>query len=131
MILLLDVNVLVALAHQGHADHERVSRWYAALREGEVTLATCSVCELGFVRVSVQSGLEASVPDAVETLTGLIASNRIAFRRLADELGAADLPASVKGPKQVTDGHLSVLARHHGGRLATLDRGIPGAFFIP
>jgi toxin-antitoxin system PIN domain toxin len=131
VILLLDVNVLVALAHQAHADHERVSRWFASLREGEVTLATCSICELGFVRVSVQSGLESSVPEAVDTLKGLIASSRIPFRRLADELGATDLPPSVKGPKQITDGHLSALARHHGGRLATLDRGIPGARLIP
>ena len=130
MTLLLDVNVLVALAHEGHAEHQRVSAWYASLSDDGVTLATCSICELGFVRVSVQAGLESSIPEAVDTLTGLMASSRIPFRRLADELGAADLPPYARSPKQVTDGHLAVLARRHGGRLVTLDRGIPGAFLI-
>lgn len=130
MILLLDVNVLVALAHQGHAEHDRVSAWYARLPKKGAVLATCSLSELGFVRVSVQAGLEASIPEAVDTLTGLVASSRILFRRLADDLGAADLPPYVKGPRQVADSHLLVLARKHGAQLATLDRGIPGACII-
>jgi hypothetical protein len=129
--LLLDVNVLLALAYQDHTDHDRVSRWYAALPRESVTLATSSICELGFVRVSVQVGLEASVPAAADTLNGLFASSPIPFMRLSDDLGASDLPAYVKGPKQVTDGHLLGLARKHGGQLASLDRGIPGAFPIP
>lgn len=131
MIYLLDVNVLVALAHQGHAEHQRVSSWYASLPGEGISLATCSLCELGFVRVSVQTGLESAVPDAVETLVGLLGSSRIPFRRLSDDLGAADLPPYVKGPKQVTDGLLVVLARKHGALLATLDRGLPGAHFVP
>jgi toxin-antitoxin system PIN domain toxin len=131
MTFLLDVNVLVALAHQGHAEHVRVSAWYASLATKGTTLATCSICELGFVRVSVQTGLEASVPEAVDTLEELMASSRIPFRRLSDDRGAADLPAQVQGPKQVTDGHLTGLARQHGARLATLDRGSSGACFIP
>ena len=131
MRLLLDVNVPLALAYQDHTDHDRVSRWYAALPREGVTLATSSICELGFVRVSVQVGLEASVPAAADTLNGLFASSPIPFMRLSDDLGASDLPAYVKGPKQVTDGHLLGLARKHGGQLASLDRGIPGAFPIP
>lgn len=131
MKLLLDVNVLLALAYQDHTDHDRVSLWYAALPREGVTLATSSICELGFVRVSVQVGLEASIPAAADTLNGLFASSPIPFVRLSDDLGASDLPAYVKGPKQVTDGHLLGLARKHGGQLASLDRGIPGAFPIP
>jgi toxin-antitoxin system PIN domain toxin len=129
--LLLDVNVLVALAHEGHVEHGRVSRWYASLHTPESRLATCSITELGFVRVSLQTGLEASVSEAVETLAGMIASSRLPFVRLTDELGAADLPNYVKGPKQVTDGHLLSLAQRHKGRLVTLDRGIPGGLAIP
>lgn len=131
MKLLLDVNVLVALAYQDHVEHERVSRWYAALPREGVTLATSSICELGFVRVSVQTGLEGSVPEATDTLKGLIVSSEVPFVRLSDDLGASDLPAYVKGPRQVTDGHLLGLARKHGGQLASLDRGIPGALAIP
>jgi len=128
---LLDVNVLVALAHEGHTEHRRVSRWYASQPAVESRLATCSITELGFVRVSLQTGLEASVSEAVETLSGMIASSRIPFVRLPDELGAADLPSYVKGPKQVTDGHLLSLAQRHKGSLVTLDRGIPGGMVIP
>jgi toxin-antitoxin system PIN domain toxin len=131
VILLLDVNVLVALAHEGHAEHRRVSRWYASLQNPGIQLATCSITELGFVRVSVQTGLEESVPEAVDTLTSMVASSRIPFLRIADDLGATDLPAHVRGPKQVTDGHLLALARRHKGSLVTLDRGIPGGVTIP
>jgi hypothetical protein len=80
--------------------------------------------------VSFQAGLEASIPEAVETLTGLVASSRLPFERLSDDLGAADLPPSVRGPKQITDGHLLVLARKHGAQLATLDRAVPGAVIV-
>lgn len=131
MILLLDVNVLVALAHEGHAEHRRVSRWYASLQAPGTQLATCSITELGFVRVSVQTGLEESVPEAVDTLNGMVASSRLPFLRVVDDLGATDLPAHVKGPKQVTDGHLLALAQRHKGSLVTLDRGIPGGVTIP
>jgi predicted nucleic acid-binding protein len=127
---LLDVNLLIALAYEGHAEHPRASAWYASLPKKDVILATCSICELGFVRVSFQAGLEASIPEAVETLTGLVASSRLPFERLSDDLGAADLPPSVRGPKQITDGHLLVLARKHGAQLATLDRAIPGAVIV-
>jgi hypothetical protein len=37
----------------------------------------------------------------------------------------------VKTVKQTTDGHLAQLAKANGAILATLDRGIPGAFHIP
>lgn len=130
MILLLDVNVLVALAHQGHAEHERVSRWYAEQSASEVTLATCSITELGFVRVSVQAGFEGDVREAIETFGGLRESSRLAFRRLVDDLGVETLPAYVKAARQVTDGHLLSLAERHGGKLVTLDRGIRGADVI-
>jgi predicted nucleic acid-binding protein len=48
-----------------------------------------------------------------------------------DDSDAAMLPAWVKGPKQIMDGHLAALAKRHGARLATLDNGTPGAFVIP
>lgn len=46
-------------------------------------------------------------------------------RSWPDDLGydAVDLLAAV-GPRQVTDVYLAGLARAHGGRLATLDRGL-------
>jgi hypothetical protein len=48
----------------------------------------------------------------------------------ADDHDASHLPAWVKTPKQLTDGHLLKLASANGGVLATLDGKIPGAYLI-
>jgi hypothetical protein len=50
---------------------------------------------------------------------------------LHDGNDIAALPVWVKTPAQTTDGHLLQLAKTNGAILATLDRGIPGAFLIP
>jgi len=50
---------------------------------------------------------------------------------MADDHGAAHLPARVKMPKQIADGRLSELARAAGAILATLDEKIPAAYVIP
>jgi uncharacterized protein len=128
---LLDVNALIALAHQGHAEHARVIRWFASLIGSEARLATCAITEVGFVRVSIQAGFENTAPDASETLRGLKNSSRIPMDLVTDALGADHLPPYVLGAKQVTDGHLLELAAANSMQLATLDKGIPGAFLIP
>ncbi|MGA9542767.1 MAG: hypothetical protein WBQ85_04320 [Candidatus Sulfotelmatobacter sp.] len=53
MIYLLDVNALVALGFVNHEFHDRVVSWIRA--QNSPTLATCSITELGFVRVLVQA----------------------------------------------------------------------------
>ena len=50
---------------------------------------------------------------------------------IPDANDLAALPTWVKTPLQVTDGHLAELAKTNGAVLATLDKGIPGAFVIP
>jgi predicted nucleic acid-binding protein len=130
MTWLLDVNALIALGHGGHVDHERVHRWFASLFGSSAEIATCAITELGFVRVSVQAGYEEDVPAAVETLLGLKDRSPIPFRLIPDPLGVDRLPTYVTGPKQITDGHLMELATESSMRLATLDKGIPGAFLI-
>jgi hypothetical protein len=57
-------------------------------------------------------------------------SSKVRFELVPDDLGAAHLPALVKTPQLVTDGHLVELARKHSLQLVTLDRGIPGSLFI-
>ena len=130
MNCLLDVNALVALAHQNHADHLRLIHWYASLIGSETTLATCAITELGFVRVSIKAGFENDAPSAMETLRGLKESSRIPFKLLPDSLGADRLPSYVTGAKQITDGHLLELAAEFSMELATLDKSIPGALRI-
>ena len=56
MRYLLDVNALVALGFLQHEFHERVAAWVrASVVKGSVEMATCSITELGFVRVLVQA----------------------------------------------------------------------------
>jgi predicted nucleic acid-binding protein len=56
MKYLLDVNALVALGFLQHEFHGRVARWVHGLTtRGIPELATCSITELGFIRVLVQA----------------------------------------------------------------------------
>ncbi len=80
------------------------------------------------MRVGLQVGVFPDLPTARRTLGALLSSKR--FNLLPDDVGVAKLPKYVKGPKQITDGHLLALAERHGARLATLDRGIPDAELI-
>lgn len=128
---LLDVNALVALAHQGHAEHPRLILWFASQIGSGAKLGTCSITEIGFVRVSIQAGFERDASEAADTLEGLKKSSRIPFEFLVDPLGTNRLPSWVSGAKQVTDGHLLELAKECSMQLATLDKGIPQAYLIP
>lgn len=130
MRYLLDVNVLLALGHTGHALHTKAIAWYASVLKSATGLHTCSITELGFVRVSVVTGLQSDITSAKQALDALKTSSKVRFELLPDDLSASQLPDFVKKPRTVTDGHLLELARKHAVRLVTLDRGIPGAFYI-
>ena len=128
---LLDVNALVALGFKEHEFFARVAGWFQGLRLGEHELATCTITELGFVRVLALPQYGLSVEESKASLLQLKSSSRIGFAFVVDALDASRLPGWVKTPKQVTDGHLVQLAKANGVVLATLDRNIPGAFVIP
>jgi len=130
MKYLFDVNVLLALAHQNHADHSKAGLWLQSVVPVAREFMTCSMTELGFVRVSIQAGLEPDIASAQQTLEALKQSSHIPFVLVPDALGAARLPRYVKASAQLTDGHLLELAKQIGARLATLDKGIPGALVV-
>lgn len=128
---LLDVNALIAALFTGHEDHARVARWVAGLPESD-GLATCSITELGFVRVlNLAPQFQVPVRDAVKAAERFRRWRKRPVVFLPDSRGAGDLPDWVRGGRQVTDGHLLGLAQAHGAQLATLDEGIPGAVVIP
>ena len=124
---LLDVNVLLALAHAAHPHHGMATGWFGARGTAD-RFCTCSITEIGFLRVSLQARLDVDLAAAQVTLAGLISSPL--FSRLNDSLGGASLPAYVKKPADITDGHLLALAAHHGAKLVTFDAGIPGALAL-
>ena len=134
MTYLLDVNALVALGFFQHEFHERMAGWVRAsvAKKGTFELATCSITELGFIRVLAQAPQYGfTVWQARDLLLRLKSANVLTFRFLPDDHDISRLPAWVKTAKQTTDGHLAQLARAKSALLATLDRRIPGALLIP
>ena len=130
MTYLLDVNALVALGFAQHEFHDRVARWVR--KQHLSTLATCSITELGFVRVLVQApayGL--TVAQARTLLLRIKQAGTPKFTFIPDDQDISHLPTWVRAAKQITDGHLAKLAAARGAVLATLDARIPGAYLIP
>jgi toxin-antitoxin system PIN domain toxin len=115
---LADGNVLVALTVMDHIHHEHALQWFETT---EPALATCPITEGTLLRFLMRMGRNAA--DAVEVLEAIRAQEWHRF--WPDELPyeAAQL-GGVIGHRQVTDAYLVALARHHGGRVATLDKGL-------
>jgi len=133
MRYLLDVNALVALGLLQHEFHERVARWVHTLASTEASeLMTCSITELGFVRVLAQAPQYGfTVAHARALLLRLKRGKTLRFVFIPDDHGVSHIPAWVKTARQTTDGHLAELARARAAILATLDGRIPGAYVIP
>jgi predicted nucleic acid-binding protein len=129
MKYLLDVNALVALGFRRHSFHKRVATWVAG--ERSTKFASCSITELGFVRVLSQvSAYGLTVTHARELLLQMKAGSTPFLTFLQDDHDISHLPSWVEASKQTTDGHLAHLAAANGAILATFDRRVPGAFLI-
>jgi len=133
MRYLLDVNALIALGIDHHVFHPRVENWLTSLASNSVPkLGTCSITELGFVRIASQvSAYSITLDQARTLLKQLKKSKSYNFRFIGDNNDISRLPAWVKLSKQSTDGHLFQLAKSNRAVLATFDEGIPDAFVIP
>lgn len=117
-VVLADGNLLVALTVEDHVHHGAALRWFDDV---ESDLATCPITEGTLLRFLMREGW--SAPDSVSVLDAMRETGWHRF-------WPADLPYDVRqlggviGHRQVTDAYLVALARHHGGRLATFDRGL-------
>lgn len=133
MRYLLDVNALIALGITRHQFHDRVTTWLSSLAaDGIPKLATCSITELGFVRIVSQvSAYNVTLEQAKTQLSRLKEVDRYDITFLPDGNDVSKLPTWVSTSKQTTDGHLVGLATRQKCLLATLDEGIPDAFVIP
>jgi len=133
MKYLLDVNALLAFGIREHEFHERVASWISELSSRKtLELATCSITELGFVRIIAQTPrYRFTAPEARTLLLQIKARHAEVFAFIPDDHDVSLIPSWVRYPKQITDGHLVQLAKSNGAVFATLDRRIPGAFLIP
>lgn len=118
MTVLLDANVLIALAVEDHVHHAAAERWFAG-HDG--LFASCPSTQGSLLRVLVRGGRDGG--SAVVAVTRLLDHERHEF--WPDELPYRRVRMSgVVGHRQVTDAYLADLARAHNGRLVTFDAGL-------
>ena len=124
---LLDINILTALLWPAHEHHEVAHAWFGG--RADAPWATCSLTQLGFVRIVSNPAFSRDALSPVEALA-LLAEN-IAHPRHEFWTDSLQLPTAVKGMearlqgfKQLTDAYLLAVAHRQRGVLATFDRGL-------
>jgi toxin-antitoxin system PIN domain toxin len=128
-LLLLDVNVLLALAWPNHQFHVAALR---ALQSRRSRWATCALTQLGFIRLS-------SNPAAIPTAKGPGEAAALLEAMVADPLhvyleslpcpvakGCREAFARILGSRQVTDAYLLTLARRNRAIFVTFDTKLEG-----
>ena len=118
-VYLLDSNVLIALATPEHSLNARAAAWF----RGHHRFATCPVTEGALFRFHLRAGVDATAESAKLLLGAISALPRHEF--WPDDASYLDMPTTgVVGHKQVTDAYLVLLARKHGGSVATMDQAL-------
>ncbi|MBI5087222.1 MAG: PIN domain-containing protein [Acidobacteria bacterium] len=118
-VYLLDANVLIALATPEHSLNARAAAWFL---EGH-RFATCPITQGALVRFHLRAGVEATAESARVLLKSISSLPKHEF--WPDDVSYLDMPtAGIVGHRQVTDAYLVLLARKHGGTLATFDQGL-------
>ena len=122
--MLLDVNVLLALAWPNHQFHHQARRWFIDRAPSEWN--TCAITQLGFIRLSANPAFsgQARTPEEAASLLAAMTARPV-HRYLADlppPSGSGSLWRGVAGYRQTTDVYLAFVARTHGTKLATFDR---------
>lgn len=124
---LLDINILAALLWPTHEHHDVAHRWFGDRAAGP--WATCSLTQLGFVRIVTNPAFSRDALSPVEALA-LISENlahpahEFWSDTLQVPLALKGMDARLQGYRQVTDADLLALAHRRKGVLATFDRGL-------
>ena len=128
MRFLLDVNTVLALLDPQHVFHELAHSWAEVVPDA--MWLTCPIVQNGVIRVASQPAYPNSLGTASavrEVLEDFCASPRHEF--CPDDISLVDDGRLVRpelfAASRVTDLYLLALAKHHGAKLATLDRRIP------
>jgi toxin-antitoxin system PIN domain toxin len=128
-LLLLDVNVLLAIAWPNHQFHAAATQ---RLEGADSRWATCALTQLGFIRLSSNPAVVTaakSPAEAAALLAVLVSDGRHEY--------LASLPSPVEGetrsvfgellgPGQVTDAYLLGVARSNNAILVTFDARLKG-----
>lgn len=123
-LLLLDVNVLLALAWPNHQFHAAAT---GRLESSRDRWATCALTQLGFIRLSSNPAVVTAPKTPAEAANLLAAMVKDPLHVYLRSLGAPCDEESIRvlerilGSKQVTDAYLLRLARQHRAKLTTFD----------
>lgn len=124
---LLDINILTALLWPAHEHHNVAHAWF--VDRAEAPWATCSLTQLGFVRIVSNPAFSRDALSSVEAVA-LLAEN-LAHPSHEFWTDGLQVPGAVKGMearlqgyKQLTDAYLLAVAHRRKGVLATFDRGL-------
>jgi uncharacterized protein len=120
-LLLLDVNVLLALAWPNHQFHSAATRRLG--RTGQ-RWATCALTQLGFIRLSSNPAITGGAVrpgEAASLLARMVADPLHVYLPLSPPVEAAEAFEKILGYRQVTDAYLAAVAREHNARLLTFD----------
>ena len=118
--VLLDGNILVALAYPPHVQHQTAREWFG---RHTAPFATCPITQGTLVRMLLNFRAVPRTEDALAVLRGFVDHPRHCFWQDTLDYLHVDMKG-VMGHKQVTDAYLAALARSKGARLATFDMGL-------
>lgn len=118
--VLLDGNVLVALAYPPHVHHPAAKDWF---RQQAGLFATCPITQGTLLRMLLNFGAVPRTEDALGVLRGFAEHPRHRFWPDALDYLQVGMKG-VLGHRQVTDAYLAELARTNRGKLATFDKGL-------
>lgn len=122
--VLLDVNILIALAWPTHVSHAGAQRWFA--RNAQRGWATCPITQAAFVRILSNPAFSADALTPKQALAVLDANIQHENHHFwADDLSMPDVfrraKGNIAGHRQVTDAYLIALAANHRAAFATFD----------
>jgi uncharacterized protein len=127
VIVLPDVNVLIAIAWPEHTFHKLAVEWFDKIADNG--WATSSITETGFIRISANASVVGDPVRPTEACALLAELRGVG----SHEFWVDDIEPSISpwfprdrlvGYRQVTDAHMVALACRRSGAVATLDRGL-------
>lgn len=126
--VLLDANVLYALVWPNHQKSATVQHY---LKTQGCEWATCPTTESALFRLSTNPIVNETGMATAGQVRNILSElcRRPGHRFIAESVSLKDLwdeaaTSRFQGYRQVTDFYLTALARYHGGKLLTYDRGL-------
>ena len=131
LFLFPDVNVWVALTHDGHRHHRLALEWFSALGDG-ARLFFCRITQLGLLRLLSQAAVMGkqdvmSQADAWRAFDLWATDGRVSLlpepAGLETEFRRMTAHKPIAAPKDWADSYLSAFAQAGGLTLVTFDKG--------